>query len=70
MNNERYWNGYFCLDALDYGQMCEIASNNNECKYLAQEIICIGPVPYKCQCPPGKYFNKEKGHYKCEPLQI
>jgi hypothetical protein len=30
--------------------------------------MCMGPVPYKCQCQPGKYFNKEKGHYKCEPL--
>jgi hypothetical protein len=28
----------------------------------------MGTGPYKCQCQAGKYFNNEKGHYKCEPL--
>jgi hypothetical protein len=68
MNNERYWNGVSCVDAIDYFEICFNASTNNQCKYLTQETSCMGPEPYKCKCQPGKYFNKEKGHYKCETL--
>ena len=56
------------MDALEYGQTCLNASTDNECQYLTQETCCRGSVPFKCQCPIGKYFNKEKGHYKCENL--
>ena len=48
--------------------MCTNASTDNECQYLTQETSCIGPAPFKCQCSTGKYFNKEKDHYKCETL--
>ena len=68
MNNERYWDGNRCADAQDYGKMCTNASTDNECQYITQETSCMGPVPYKCQCPQGKYFNKEKDHYRCEIL--
>ena len=67
MNNERYWDGDKCVDAIDYGQICTNESASSECQYITQETICMG-TPYKCQCPLGKYFNKEKGHYKCETL--
>ena len=66
INNERYWNGYRCVDALDYGQTCFNESTDNECKYKTQETSCIGPAPYKCQCLTMKYFNKE--NKKCEIL--
>ena len=48
--------------------MCSNASTNNEFQYLTQETSCIGHAPFKCQCLNGKYFNKEKDHYKCETL--
>jgi hypothetical protein len=64
INNERFWNGASCVDSLDYGKTCTNASSSNECKYLAQETICIGPSTLKCQCLPGKYFNKDTN--KCE----
>jgi hypothetical protein len=66
INNERFWNGSSCVDSLDYGKMCTNASSSNECKYLAQETICIGPFTLKCQCLPGKYYNKDTS--KCEKL--
>ncbi len=61
-----HWNGVTCTEALDYGQICSNASTDNECKYITQETSCIGPVPYKCQCSPGKYFNRD--FKKCEML--
>ncbi len=44
------------------------SSTNNECQYLTQGTNCSGSVPFKCQCLPGKYFNKEQDLYKCETL--
>ena len=48
--------------------MCTNGLTNIECQFLTQGTSCIGPASFKCQCQPGKYFNKEKGHYKCETL--
>ncbi len=67
-NNERYWNGVRCVDALYYGQTCSNTSTKNECQYLTQETSCIGPEPYKCKCPVGKYFDKDTNN--CETLFV
>jgi hypothetical protein len=48
--------------------LCLHSSTNNECQYLTQGTNCSGSVPFKCQCLPGKYFNKEQDLYKCETL--
>ncbi len=66
INNEHFWNGLGCVEALDYGQICTNESSNNECQYLTQKTSCIGPAPFRCQCSYGKYFNYY--NYKCENL--
>jgi hypothetical protein len=47
--------------------MCTNGTTQNECKYFTQETSCLGPVPYKCQCQTGKYFNRDLK--KCEILK-
>jgi hypothetical protein len=64
INNERFWNGLRCVEALDYGQMCTNPSSNNECQYLTQGTSCIGPAPFKCQCSNLQYFDIISG--KCQ----
>jgi len=66
INNERYWNGVTCIESLDYDQTCFNSSTDNECKFLTQGTSCLGPAPFKCTCPPGKYFNIY--NYRCENL--
>ena len=66
INIKRYWNGDKFVDALEYCQVCTNTSTNNECQYLTQETSCIGPASFRCQCQPGKYFNKDR--YKSESL--
>ncbi len=66
INNERFWNGFSCVDSLDYNKTCTNPTSSNECKYLTQETSCMGPSPLKCKCLSGKYFNKDTS--KCEKL--
>ena len=55
MNNENFWNGIRCQNALIVGQSC---SSGYMCQTLTQGTICNGTSGvYTCQCPFLQYYD-------------
>ena len=57
IQNETYWNGGSCAQAVSYNQPCTNATSSYMCKMLTEGTTCNGPYPYKCSCATLQYYN-------------
>lgn len=60
VNNEFYWNGSLCSQAIPFGGICLNALTDYVCQTLTQGTICNASnngTLYTCQCPYLEYFD-------------